>query len=104
MADILDFLLHDQLVETLHAALVREAPEGYARVDIHQLARADAKLWEIMATKTREGIRRVAGGPRPADVAFAATLDSTDFRLLLQWLPIRGRPAPRQPPRSQQRR
>ena len=89
MADILDFDLHDAMVDCLFKALLAEPPPGYARVSVHQLINADQQFFRLLAEKTRAGIRRTPDG-RPCDIVArpsepgALLVDHPDFRMALQ--------------------
>jgi hypothetical protein len=69
MADLADYLVHDQLVDKLLTALLRDAPVGHRRVDLAQLARADREAFRLLAQRTRPGIRRSGAEVRPLDAA-----------------------------------
>eukprot|EP00972_Heterocapsa_arctica_P011895 1741735-Heterocapsa_arctica.AAC.1 len=88
MSDLMDYLVHDRLVDKLLTALLRAPPVGHRRVDLSQLARADREAFRLLATHARAGIRRGGAEVRPLDTALAIVLDDPDFRTALQ--PLAG--------------
>lgn len=87
MGDLLQFELHERLVEKMIAAYMRPAIDGHKKVDILQVERADKEAFRLLADRTRGGIRRDGSSSRPLDVAILQVLDDVDFRVALQPLP-----------------
>ena len=71
--------------------------EGFTAVDINQVLRADAKLFQLMGRKTRSGIRGT-GATRPVEQALLMCMQDPEVLFLLMPLPSKGNaPAPRAP-------
>jgi len=87
MADLLDYNIHDRLVEKLMATLIQQPLPGYAKVSIEQLLRADRLAFKLMAERTRKGVKRDSLLKRPCDIALPLVLDDPDFRQALASLP-----------------
>ena len=90
MADLMQYELHEKLVDKMLASYMRLPPAGHRRVDIAQLERADKEAFRLLSERTRNGIRRGNAARRPLDVAMLEVLDDPDFRVMLQPLPGGG--------------
>ena len=88
IALLLRFAVHEKLVEEMARAYLEHPPEGFTRVSLEQLQRADQMAFTLMAESTRDGIRPV-GDKRPLDQALEDAINSPRFRMAL--LPLRGR-------------
>ena len=93
MGDLMQFELHERLVEKMIAAYMRPAIDGHKKVDVAQIERADKEAFRLMAERTRGGIRRDGTSVRPLDTAILQVLDDPDFRVALQPLPGSSRSA-----------
>ena len=93
MADILDFQVHDVVVDSLFKALLADPPPGYAKVSTHQILNVHHQFFRLLAERTRGGIKRTADG-RPCDKAAKPAepgvplTDHPDFRMALQPLAL----------------
>ena len=90
MGDLLDFFKHELLINLLLSEYLREPPEGFMKITIEQLRRADKECFKLLAQKCRSGIRRGSDGLRPMDKAFDDILRDPAFRMLLMPLPRGG--------------
>ena len=55
-ANILDYKLHDELLEKYMFFRLTDPPPGYARVSLKQIEQADRQFILLMAEQTRNGI------------------------------------------------
>ena len=62
-------------------------PEGYWKVSVEQLHRADLQLFKVMMRETRSGIKPL-GGNKPMEAALRKAMDAAEVRLYLQ--PLQG--------------
>ena len=64
-------------------------PEGYWKVSVEQLHRADLQLFKVMMreTRSRSGIKPL-GGNKPMEAALRKAMDAAEVRLYLQ--PLQG--------------
>ena len=91
MADLMSYDLHEQLVEILFSALMKEPKSGKLKVTREQILEADQEAFLQLSGATRDGIRRTQGGARPLDVALPDVLCDPDFRATLHQLPALSR-------------
>ena len=81
--DLMDYELHDQLVQVGISALKKKPPQGYNPVTLQQVYAFDCAYWKAMTDKCRNGVHRNAEGRRPIDVLHNEVLDITGVRLML---------------------
>ena len=106
-ARITTFGVHEKWVNRLIQEFLREPPEGYGKVSVQQLARADRELFKVMAEEARAGIQQKVDGARPLDLALMAAMAHTTVNMMLVPLPSLGsnhdvdsdNPTPKQRPR-----
>lgn len=68
-------------------AYTTKPPDGYLKVSVEQLHRADLQLFKLMMKETRSGIKPL-GGNKPVEEALKRAIDAADVRLCLQ--PLQG--------------
>ena len=63
IGSVMSYKAHDKLNMMLMTALTYPAPLGYTKIGYMQIKEADAMFWELLAQRSREGIRtRVSNG------------------------------------------
>ena len=83
MVDLMSFDAHEKLSNLLMREYLRPAMEdGFRRVSLEQVQRADMEIFHLATTATRAGIKRTAEG-RPLDTVIPKLLDDPSVRLLL---------------------
>ena len=87
MADVCSYETHEQLSELLLGSLLKTPLQGFGRVTLEQLHRADAEVWKFLASKCRAGVRRGPDGVRPIDRWMPTALVDIDVRTHLYTLP-----------------
>eukprot|EP00439_Symbiodinium_sp_Y106_P071017 s5691_g12.t1 len=87
-ANILDYHLHDELLEKYMSFRLTDPPPQYARVSLKQIEQADRQFTLLLAEQTRSGIKVKAGGARPCDLVFRKVFESTEFLSLLHPRPL----------------
>ncbi|OLP81981.1 hypothetical protein AK812_SmicGene37411 [Symbiodinium microadriaticum] len=97
-ANILDYKLHDELLEKYMFFRLTDPPPGYARVSLKQIEQADRQFILLMAEQTRNGVRVKAGGTRPCDDSFRRVFESTEFLSMLHPRPLAAGAANRETP------
>ena len=75
---------HDVMLD----AFMATPPEGYKRVTIEQLQRADLQMFKVLMRRTKDGIRPTLDGKYPLDQALSVAVDLPEVRLHLQ--PLQG--------------
>ena len=81
---IIDYNLMEEWSQILLDAYVQVAPEGYAKVTIEQIHKADMELFKNMMRATRNGIKIQSDGTKPLEEAFRAAKVAPEVRLILQ--------------------
>ena len=87
IANVLSFHEHEKFVNKIIGELLRIPPQGYKRVSLDQLMRLDRELWNSLAQRTRQGLKRPADGSNPLDAIFMPTFQEASVQLLLLPLP-----------------
>ena len=82
---IVEWSTHQLWVQQLLTTLHKNVPEGFQKVRIDQLIRADKEIFTILANEHRGNIRQDAAGVMPIDVAFRQL--RTDPRVIMHILP-----------------
>ena len=82
----MDYDEFERGTQILLEAYTAPAPEGYARLSLEQVHRADMELFKYMMRETRQGIKTVSG-VQPLAQALKEAIKSPDVRLCLQPLP-----------------
>ena len=82
---IVEWSTHQLWVQQLLTTLRKNVPEGFQKVRIDQLIRADKEIFTILANEHRGNIRQDAAGVMPIDVAFRQL--RTDPRVIMHILP-----------------
>ena len=67
MADLCAYETHERLVELLLGELLRVPHEGYRKCSLEQLHRADAAIFQYLASHCRGSTKRGPDGTRPFD-------------------------------------
>jgi hypothetical protein len=88
MADVCSYETHEQLSELLLGSLLKTPLQGFGRVTLEQLHRADAEVWKFLAAKCRKGVKRGPDGVRPVDRWMPHALVDIDVRTHLYTLPV----------------
>ena len=83
---LIEWNTHQIWLQQLLNLLSKEAPEGYSRVRLDQLVKADKELFTIMAQETQIGNKKLTATPSPMNKAMAAL--STDPRITMHLLPL----------------
>ncbi|CAL1162136.1 unnamed protein product [Cladocopium goreaui] len=86
-ARLVDYNAFEKWTQTMMEAYGTVPPEGYLRVSVEQLHRADLQLFKAMMRETRSGIKPLVG-IRPVEQALLKAMDSAEVRLCLQ--PLQG--------------
>ena len=86
MSNLLNYDKHYLWVERLLSARLDPLPSTHCLPTFDQLRMADAKLWQLLAEKTRKGVQCTAAG-RPLDSIFEAVSQSPEVLHILQPLP-----------------
>ena len=87
MSDLMSYDLHEQSVEILFSALMKEPKSGKLKVTKEQVLEAGQEAFLQLSRATRGGIRRTQGSARPLDVALPDVLCDPDFRATMHQLP-----------------
>ena len=87
LAELLRYEDHQVWVELVLQHYGRAPPDGYAKLTVDQLVKADMTLFRKMADFTRTGIQRRPDGTYPLTAAITAAASSTDVMFLLMPLP-----------------
>jgi hypothetical protein len=74
MADLLAFEKHELLRNRLVQALMEEPLDGFQRLTMDQIYRADVIFFTLLNDAARNGLRRHCALERPLDLIFEATL------------------------------
>lgn len=85
-ARLCDYNVFERWAQVMMEAYTTKPPEGYHRVTVEQLHRADLQLFKMMMRDARSGIKPL-GGNRPVEEALKKAMDAADVRLCLQPLP-----------------
>ena len=83
---LVDWDLHQRWVQYLLGLLSKAAPEGYTKVKIDQVIKADKELFMIMAEEHQHGDQRLKDVPSPMNAAFQKLI--TDPRVTMFLLPV----------------
>ena len=83
---LVDWDLHQRWVQYLLGLLSKAAPEGYTKVKIDQVIKADKELFMIMAEEHQHGDQRLTDVPSPMNAAFQKLI--TDPRVTMFLLPV----------------
>lgn len=83
---LVDWDLHQRWVQYLLGVLSKAAPEGYTKVKIDQVIKADKELFMIMAEEHQHGDQRLTDVPSPMNAAFQKLI--TDPRVTMFLLPV----------------
>ena len=90
MGDVMSYAVHEKLHARLMEARTKDPPsDSYERISFDMLIRADRAFWQLVAEKTRKGLKRAHNdqGERPADVAAREAMADEDFLVHLRPLP-----------------
>eukprot|EP00435_Cladocopium_sp_Y103_P000779 s5414_g1.t1 len=83
---LIDWDVHQRWVQYLLGLLSKPAPEGYAKIKMDQVIRADKELFMIMAEDHQQTDERLTDVPSPMNVAFQKLV--TDPRVTMLLLPV----------------
>ena len=90
---------HEMWVQQLLGQLTREPPNGFAKVSIHQVIRADRELFTIMAQELQDSVQPDPRGALPMEVKLREL--RTDPRVTMFLLPMpKGAPRDTEKPSS----
>jgi hypothetical protein len=78
-----DYLKFEKWTKVLIEAYIRSPPQGFRRVSVEQMHRADVELFAFIQEETRNGVRPAADGTLPFEVALEKAMQS---HLVLQHL------------------
>ena len=85
-ARLVGFDKFERWTQVLMEAYTSTPPDGYQKVSLEQVHRADIELFKVMMRETRSGIK-VVGDVQHMDAALAKAISATEVRLHLQPLP-----------------
>ena len=85
-ANLIDFLKFQAWTSKIIKARVDSPPPGFDRPSVKQLMNADAKLFEEIADRTRNGVQATASG-RPIDAIMDVVMHLPEVCALMQPLP-----------------
>ena len=89
---LVEWAVHQRWVQYLMGLTSKAAPEGYAKVRMDQLVKADKELFMIMADDLQQRDVRLSDTPSPMNVAMENLM--TDPRVTMHLLPLPTRSAP----------
>ena len=87
IGSVMSYRAHDKLKMRLMTALTYPAPPGYNKVGYVQVKEADAMFWELLAQRSREGIRTKMAAGFFLDGEVDHVLVDPRFTMLLTPLP-----------------
>ena len=82
---LIDWETHQVWLQQLLSLLSKDAPEGYSRVRLDQLVKADKELFTVMAQELQFGNKKLTSSPSPMNRAMLSL--STDPRITMHLLP-----------------
>jgi hypothetical protein len=91
MSNLMEFSSHDKLTKLFIREYQREPPEGYSKVSIDQIVRADQEAFRILADETREGLAADGMGIRPLDKHIDTVMTDSTVRMMLMPLVHRSK-------------
>ena len=95
---LIDWDVHQRWVQYLLGLLSKPAPEGYSKIKMDQVIKADKELFMILSEEHQQTGERLTDVPSPMNTAFQKLL--TDPRVTMYLLPVpqhsvaRANPAP----------
>jgi hypothetical protein len=88
MANLMDHVVHDTIVNLFMDELGRDPPDGYARTSLLQVERADKEIFRQLSDTCRGTLAPSNAGIRPLDAQVPVALASITVRMLL--MPLQG--------------
>lgn len=85
---LIEWATHQRWVQYLLNLLGKQAPDGYSRVRMDQLVRADKELFMIMAEELQQANKQLSETPSPMNEAMEQL--RTDPRVTMHLLPLPG--------------
>ena len=89
-ANVMSYESHELLVTMLVQTFVMEVPDGLIRPTVDRLRQADQKVFSILQSKCRDGLRAKGAGGRPIDNLMERVLDSAAIQMLVMPIAVRG--------------
>lgn len=83
---LIEWDLHQRWVQYLLGLLSKPAPEGYAKIKMDQVIKADKELFMILSEEHQQTGERLTDVPSPMNIAFQRLL--TDPRVTMYLLPV----------------
>ena len=83
---LIDWDVHQRWVQYLLGLLAKAAPEGYSRIKMEQLLKADRELFLVMAHDLQHSGERLSETPSPMNQAMPRLM--TDPRITMHLLPL----------------
>lgn len=90
LAGLISFQTIHKLTLKLVNEMQRTPIEGYNKVTVDQIERADRRAFLHLAELTSNGLARNARGDLPLEISLPAVMVDVEFNYLLMQLPIRG--------------
>ncbi len=90
-------------ISKLFHMMMKDVPDGYGRISLQQVLKADKEFWTKLAELTRAGIQPRMRAPRPLDGAIAVASIDPEILFMLLPLPVKVA-APHQPKPEKEKR
>ena len=88
-AGLVEYEVFERWNSIMMSHTMAATPHGFHPVDINQVLRADAKLFQLVGRKTRSGIRPTGIG-RPVEIELIKCMQDPEVLFLLMPLPSKG--------------
>lgn len=83
---LIEWQVHQKLVPQMMSLLTKAVPEGYSRIKMSQLLKADREMFLVMAEELQQSDERLSDSPSPMNKAMPRL--STDPRITMHLLPL----------------
>eukprot|EP00435_Cladocopium_sp_Y103_P012313 s386_g3.t1 len=83
---LIEWQVHQRWVQQLLSLLTKAVPEGYSRIKMSQLLKADRELFLVMSEELQQTGDRLSDAPSPMNTAFPKLV--TDPRITMHLLPL----------------
>lgn len=90
---LIDWAVHQRWVQYLLGLTSKAAPEGYAKIRMDQLVKADKELFVVMSEELQQRDVRLTDTPSPMEGAMQRLMTDPRITMHLLPLPVRGAPS-----------